>query len=78
MNVDDYLADVESRIRSSASVRESGGAPVVRVECWRVSGGIACEFEFENGRVGSGVFYDDIEQGAWFVGEGPDQARPVG
>jgi hypothetical protein len=34
-------------------------------------GGIRCKFEFENGRVGSGVFSDDLKQGAWLVGETP-------
>lgn len=41
------------------------------VVCWAVDGGIACECEFENGALGSGIFDSDLREGAWFVREKP-------
>jgi hypothetical protein len=67
----DELAAAEEMVRSSERIRKLGGAQVSRVVCWAVDGGIACECEFENGALGSGIFDTDFREGAWFVREKP-------
>jgi hypothetical protein len=71
-HISESLRAAEEMIRSSTLIRDDGGAPVSRVACEVTpDGSIGCEFVFENGRVGSGVFSDDLKEGAWFVGDAP-------
>jgi hypothetical protein len=65
---EDQAAAAEKKIRSNERIRETGGAPVTRVVCQPASaGGIACQFELENGRRGSAAFDSELREGAWFI-----------
>lgn len=65
---EEHIVAAEKKIRSNEEIRETGGAPVTRVVCQPApAGGIACEFELENGRRGSAAFDSELREGAWFV-----------
>ena len=72
VGTDDLFIAAERKIRESDAIRELGGAPIISVKCRLVPGGVACEFEFANGLVGTSGFSHDLREGAWFVkGGGP-------